>query len=76
VNITTHHTTAGLSAAEIRQLFNQIYSVTEYRPEITASAREDMKADVQKIKSTITKAAEKNGPCFQQLPLEPFAASP
>lgn len=59
-NITTHHTTTGLSAAEIGQLFDQVYTRIEARPGTSAADKEDLKAEVKEIQITITEAAQKN----------------
>jgi hypothetical protein len=59
-DITTHHTTSGLSAAEIGQLFDQVYARIEARPQTSAAAKDDLKAEVQEIQVTITDAAQKN----------------
>ena len=59
-NITTHHTTTGLSATEIKQLFDQLYDNIERWPETPASAKEDLKAEVKEIESTVIEAAQKN----------------
>jgi hypothetical protein len=59
-NITTHHTTAGLSAAEIKQLFDSLYTKIETRPETPTADKEDLKAEVKEIQATVTEAAQKN----------------
>jgi cell division septum initiation protein DivIVA len=59
-NITTHHTTTGLSAAEIKQLFDQIYTNIEARPQTSLADKEDLKAEVKEIQITITEATQKN----------------
>lgn len=59
-NITTHHTTTGLSAGGIKQLFDQLYTTIDARPETPAADKEDLKAEVQEIQSTVTEAARKN----------------
>ena len=48
-NITTHHTTTGLSAAEIKQLFDQLYSNVDARPATSLAEKEDLKAEVAEI---------------------------
>ena len=58
-NITTHHTT-GLSAAEIKQLFDDLYAKIEIRPETPTANKEDLKAEVKEIQATLTEAAQKN----------------
>jgi len=59
-NITTHQTTSGLSAAEIKGLFDQIYSAIEARPETPAADKEDLKAEVEEIQTTVTEATQNN----------------
>ena len=59
-DITTHHTTTGLSAAEIKQLFDQVYTQIDSHPAASPTDRDDIKAEVQEIRETVTKAAQKN----------------
>ena len=59
-NITTHYPTTGLSAVDIKQLFDQLYSKIETRLETPAADKEDLKAELQEIQSTVTEAAKKN----------------
>lgn len=59
-NITTNKTTTGLSAAEIKQLFNQLYSAIETNAKVSPANKEDLKAEVKEIQSTVTEAAQKN----------------
>ena len=59
-NITTHDTVTGLSAAEIKQLFDELYAKIETRPETPTADREDLKAEVKEIQATVTEAAQKN----------------
>ena len=59
-NITTHHTTTGLSAAEIKQLFDGLYAKIETRPDTPIADKEDLKAEVKEIQATVTEAAQKN----------------
>lgn len=59
-NITTHHTTSGLSAAEIEQLFSQLYTAVDERPATPETNKEDIKSEVKEIQSTVTQAAQKN----------------
>ena len=59
-NITTHHTTTGLSAAEIKQLFDGLYTAIESRADTPSADKEDLKAEVKEIQSTVTEAAQKN----------------
>lgn len=59
-NITTHHTVTGLSAAEIKQLFDGLYSQIDARVNTSSADKEDIKAEVKEIQSTVTAAAQKN----------------
>ena len=59
-NIHTHHTVTGLSGAEIKQLFDGLYSQIDARPETSPAHKEDIKAEVKEIQSTVTLAAQKN----------------
>src|SRR6266540_5742707 len=59
-NITTHHTITGLSAAEIKQLFDQLYSNIDARADSSPADKEDIKAEVKEIQTTVTQAAQKN----------------
>jgi hypothetical protein len=59
-NITTHHTTGGLSAADIKQLFDQLYGEIDAHPAASPADREDIKAEVMEIQETVTEAAQKN----------------
>ena len=59
-NITTHQTTTGLSATEIRQLFDKLYTSIEIRKETPLADKEDLRAEVKEIQSTVTEAAKKN----------------
>jgi hypothetical protein len=59
-NITTHQTTAGLTVAEIGQLFDGLYRTIETRPNTPTADKEDLKAEVKEIQSTVTEAAQKN----------------
>ncbi len=58
-NVTTHHTT-GLSAAEIKQLFDQLYTKIDARPDTPLTDKEDLKAEVKEIQATVTEAAKEN----------------
>jgi hypothetical protein len=61
-NITTHQTTTGLSAAEIKQLFEGLYTKIETRPETPTADKEDLKSEVKEIQATVTEAVKKNAP--------------
>ena len=59
-DITTYKTTNGLSALEIKQLFEGLYTVIESNKKVSPTKKEDLKAEVQEIQSTVTEAAQKN----------------
>ena len=53
-------TTTGLSAGEIRQLFDLLYARIEARPETPLAAKQDLKADVKEIQTAVTEAVQKS----------------
>ena len=59
-NITTHHTTTDWDPVEIHQLFLDIYRDIDGRPAVSPTNKEDIKAEVKEIQSTVTEAAQKN----------------
>lgn len=59
-DIETHHTTSGLSAADIKQLFDQIYSRIETRAGTSTTDKEDLKAAVREIQGSVATNAQKN----------------
>jgi len=59
-DITTHHTTTGLNAADVKQLFDELYSNIDATPKVSSADKENLKAEVQEIQSVVTEAALKN----------------
>jgi hypothetical protein len=60
-NIETHETTkAGLSAVDIKQLFDQLYTSIESNKQTSPADKEDLKAELKEIQSTVTEAVQKN----------------
>src|SRR6266536_1957195 len=59
-NITTHRTTTVLSAADIKQLFDGLYTSIDANPKVLPADKEDLKAELKEIQSTVTEAAAKN----------------
>jgi cell division septum initiation protein DivIVA len=59
-NIRTQHTTTGLSAGEIKQLFDGLYAAIETHAKASPADKEDLKAEVKEIQATVTEAAQKN----------------
>lgn len=59
-DITTDHTVNGSSAADIRQLFDGLYTAIETRANTSIANKEDLKAEVKEIQAAITEAAQKN----------------
>ena len=59
-NITTHHTVTGLSANEIKQLFDGLYAKIDQRADTSTADKEDLKTDVKEIQTAVTQAAQKN----------------
>lgn len=57
-SITTTESAAGLSAAEIKQLFDQLYTQIDASPKVPPAAKEDVKAEVQDIQAAVKNAAE------------------
>ena len=57
-DIITSQTTTGLSAADAKELFRQIYGAIEARANTPAGNKEDLKTDVQEIQSAVTAAAQ------------------
>ena len=57
-DITTNQTTTGLSAAEIKQVFDGLYKDIDARAELPKADKEDIKAEVKEIQSTVTAAAQ------------------
>ena len=58
-NITTHQTTNGLSAAEIKQLFDGLYTSIETRANTPIADKESLKSEVQEIQYTVTEAVQR-----------------
>ncbi|HEX5808560.1 MAG TPA: hypothetical protein VFY25_07830 [Anaerolineales bacterium] len=59
-DINKHYTASGLSAAEVKPLFDQIYARIETRADITPAVREDLTDTVGAIQQTVTSAVQKN----------------
>jgi hypothetical protein len=59
-DITTHHTATGLSATEIKQLFDDLYTKIEARPATLPANKEDLKAEVKEIQDMVIEAVQKN----------------
>ena len=61
-DITTHTTTntSGLSAAEIKQLFDGLYTKIEADSKASPADKEDIKDEVNKIQTKVAEAASKN----------------
>jgi len=59
-NVTTNQITSGLSTENIKQLFYQLYSAIKANSEASLTDKEDLKAEVEKIQSTVTEAVQGN----------------
>src|SRR5690349_1632449 len=59
-SITAHQAVTGLSAAEIKQLFDGLYTQIDAQTMTFPANKEDIKAEVKEIQSTVTEAAQKN----------------
>jgi hypothetical protein len=57
---TTNKTTTGLSAAEIKQRFDGLYSAIDASGKASPADKEDLKAELKEIQSTVSQAAQKN----------------
>jgi hypothetical protein len=53
------HETSGLSAAEIRQLFDGLYTKIDVREDTPPNIKDGLKADVEEIQEEVHKAVEK-----------------
>ncbi len=61
-DITVTKTTTGLSAADIKQLFDQVYARIDAGPEAPPAVKEDVKAEVQDIQAAVTQAVKQDAP--------------
>ncbi len=61
-DVTTHQIATGLSAEELKQIFDKLYVKIETLPELPIADKEDVKFEVKKIQSAVTEAAQKNEP--------------
>ncbi len=59
-DITTNKTVNGLSAADIKQLFDGLYKSIDTHANISSADKEDLKAEVKEIQATVTEAVQKN----------------
>jgi CRISPR/Cas system CSM-associated protein Csm2 small subunit len=59
-NITTHHTVTSLSTSQIKQLFDGLYTEIDRQANTSTADKEDIKAEVKEIQSTVTHAAQRN----------------
>jgi len=58
-NITTNQTTIGLSAADIKRLFDHLYTAIESNKKVSPTKQEDLKSEVAEIQFTVTEAIQK-----------------
>lgn len=65
-------TTTGLSVADIKLLFDHIYSTIETNEKIPPANKEDLKAEVGEIQSTITEVTKKNEKVDESILLRRF----
>ncbi len=63
-NIRTSETTTGLSAADVKLLFAELYAQIDASSKVPPAAREDVRGEVQDLQTAVTAAME------QQTPLE------
>lgn len=59
-DITTNKTINGLSAADVKLLFDQLFTAIEANSKVSTSNKEDIKADVKDIQAKVTEATENN----------------
>ena len=59
-DITTNKTVNGLSAADIKLLFDQLYNNIDARANVSSADTEDLKAELKEIQATVTEASKKN----------------
>lgn len=59
-SINIRHATNAFSTAEIKQLFEQLYTAIETRTEISSPDKEDLVAELDEIQSTVLHSVEKN----------------
>lgn len=68
----TVNTTNGMSAADIKQLFDHLYSAIDNYADIPRSKKEDIKDDIQEIQTVITQAVESSGKVEENFLLKKF----
>lgn len=59
-NIATHQTATGLSANDIKQLFDGLYTQIDRRAHTSVADKEDLKTDVKDIQNAVAQATEKH----------------
>ncbi len=58
-NITNQEFSAGVSAAELNRLFDQVYAAIDARLKSSPSQQDDLKAEVHEIQAAVTDASNK-----------------
>ncbi len=61
-DITVTKTSTGLSAADVKQLFDQLYAQIDASPKVPAAVKEDVKAEVQDIQAAVKDAVDQKTP--------------
>jgi hypothetical protein len=61
-NITKTTTGTGLTAADIKRIFDQLYTSIDASPKAPPASKEDVKAEVKDIQATVTEAVQKSQP--------------
>ena len=59
-DIIKHESSSGVSAAELRTIFLDLYRDIDGHPAASRTVNEDVKAEVKQIEATVTEAAQKN----------------
>jgi len=50
----------GLSAADVKNIFDQLYTTVDTKTEIPSAVKDDVKAELQDVQAAVTQAVEKN----------------
>ncbi len=58
----TKTTTTGLSAADVKQLFDTLYARIDASPQAPTAVKEDVKAEVKDVQAAVTEAVQNKKP--------------
>ena len=59
-NISIHNATSGMSVAELKKLFDQLYTAIETNTKTSPSDKDDLKSEVKEIQATVNEATKRN----------------